>query len=81
MPDPSTPRDENTQALYSLFCGVIGVPTAFIYIGVLFGVMAVILGQSGLQRSHSGEGRQEMAIAGLALGAISVVIFFALLVS
>jgi len=81
MPDPTEPHDENTAAIYSLFCGVIGVPTAFIYLGVLFGVMAVILGRAGLQGARAGKGRQPIAIAGLALGLASIAIFIAVLVS
>jgi hypothetical protein len=72
--DPTSPRSENTDALYSLFCGVIALPTAFIGIGALFGLAAVILGKRGLERSYAGEGRREIAIGGLALGMISILL-------
>jgi hypothetical protein len=72
--DPTDPRGENTSALYSLFCGIIALPSAFIGIGALFGVAAVVLGWRGLERAYTGEGRREMAIIGLALGMISILI-------
>jgi hypothetical protein len=72
--DPTDARGENTAALYSLFCGVIALPSAFIGIGALFGVAAVILGWRGLERAYAGEGRREMAIGGLALGMISILL-------
>ena len=79
--DPSTPHDENTPALYSTFCGVVAVPTAFVFIGVFFGVMALILGRAGLRRADAGEGRRGLAGAGLALGVIAIVLEIALLAS
>jgi hypothetical protein len=72
--DPSSARGENTDALYSLFCGVIALPSAFIYIGALFGLGAVALGWRGLERAYEGEGRREMAIGGLALGMIAILL-------
>jgi hypothetical protein len=72
--DPTSPRGENSEALYSLFCGVIALPTAFIGIGALFGIAAVVLGQRGLERAALGEGRREMAIGGLALGMIAILL-------
>jgi hypothetical protein len=74
MTDPASSRGENTEALYSLFCGIIAVPTAFIGIGALFGVLAVILGRRGLERAYEGEGRREMAIGGLGLGMIAILL-------
>jgi hypothetical protein len=53
---------------------VIAVPTAFIGVGALFGVLAVILGRQGLERAYAGEGRREMAIGGLALGMIAILV-------
>jgi hypothetical protein len=35
MANPTKPRDENAHAFYSIFCGVVAVPTAFIFIAVL----------------------------------------------
>jgi hypothetical protein len=78
--DPSSARGENTDALYSLFCGVIALPTAFIYLGALFGVAAVMLGWRGLERAYEGEGRREMAIAGLALGMIAILVVVTFLI-
>jgi hypothetical protein len=72
--DPASARGENTDALYSLFCGVIAVPSAFIYIGALFGLAAVALGWRGLERAYQGEGRREMAIGGVALGMIAILL-------
>jgi hypothetical protein len=74
MSDPASSRGENTEALYSLFCGIIAVPTAFIGIGALFGIVAVVLGQRGLVRAYQGEGRREMAIGGLGLGMIAILL-------
>ena len=78
--DPSSARGENTDALYSLFCGVIALPAAFIYIGALFGVAAVMLGWRGLERAYQGEGRREMAIGGLALGMIAILLVATVLI-
>jgi hypothetical protein len=72
--DPASSRGENTEALYSLFCGIIAVPTAFIGIGAVFGIIAVVLGQRGLERAYAGEGRREMAIGGLGLGMIAILL-------
>jgi Domain of unknown function (DUF4190) len=72
--DPASARGENTDAVYSLFCGVLALPSAFIYIGALFGVAAVALGWRGLERAYQGEGRRGMAIAGLALGMIAILL-------
>jgi hypothetical protein len=72
--DPASARGENTDALYSLFCGVIALPSAFLYIGALFGVAAVVLGWRGLERAYEGEGRREMAIGGIALGMIAILL-------
>jgi hypothetical protein len=72
--DPASSRGENTDALYSLFCGVIALPSAFLYIGALFGVAAVVLGWRGLERAYEGEGRREMAIGGIALGMIAILL-------
>jgi hypothetical protein len=88
VPDPQTPRSdptdargENTSALYSLFCGIIALPSAFIGIGALFGIAAVVLGWRGLERAYSGEGRREMAIIGLALGMISILLVASWIIS
>ena len=79
--DPASARGENTDALYSLFCGVIALASAFIYIGALFGFAAVALGWRGLERAYQGEGRREMAIGGLALGMIAILLVLTLLFS
>jgi hypothetical protein len=80
MTDPTSPRDENTAALYSLFCGVLAIVTAFFYIGALFGVMAVVLGRQGLEQAYAGRGRRNWAIIGLALGMIAILVVVAYLI-
>jgi hypothetical protein len=73
MAEPTTPHDENTAAVYSLFCGVIAVPSSFLFgIGAMFGAMALVLGRTALRRAEAGQGRRGMAIAGIALGLISI---------
>jgi hypothetical protein len=80
MAEPTTPHDENTAALYSVFCGAIAVPTAFLFgIGALFGAMAIVLGRTGLRRAEAGEGRRGMAIAGIVLGLVSFLFVLALI--
>jgi hypothetical protein len=71
--EPTEPHGENTAALYGFFCGLIAVPSAFIVIGVLFGVMAIVLGRFGLQRPAD-EGRRGFAWAAIVLGAIGIVL-------
>jgi hypothetical protein len=79
MGDPTAPSEGNSFALYSVFCGVIAVPAAFILIGALFGVFAIVLGRLGLQRAHAvGEGAR-LAIAGIVLGVIAIVITIAVI--
>ena len=81
MPDPTDPADENSAALYSLFCGILAIPTAFLFgIGALFGVLAIVLGRAGLQRAAEGQGRQGLAIAGVALGAVAIVLAVAIVI-
>lgn len=67
-------------ALYGVFCGLIAVPTAFIVIGILFGAMAIVLGRFGLQRSEK-EGRRELSWVAIGLGAVSIVLGLAVLIS
>jgi hypothetical protein len=82
MADPTTPHDENSLAVYSVFCGAVAVVTAFLFgLGALFGVMAIVLGNGGLQRASDGQGRRELAVAGMALGALGIVIGVAIIVS
>jgi uncharacterized membrane protein HdeD (DUF308 family) len=71
--EPTEPHGENTAALFGFFCGLIAVPSAFILIGILFGVLAIVLGRRGLQRPES-EGRRGMAWAAIVLGAIGIVL-------
>jgi hypothetical protein len=78
MSEPTEPRGENTPALYGFFCGLIAVPSAFIVAGILFGVIAIVLGRLGLQRPES-EGRRGFAWAAIVLGAISIVLGLAVL--
>jgi hypothetical protein len=79
--DPTVPSEGNSFALYSVFCGVIAVPAAFILIGALFGVFAIVLGRLGMQRASAvGEG-ERLAIAGIVLGAIAIVITIAVIAS
>jgi hypothetical protein len=75
MQDPTTPRDENTMAVYSVFCGLLAVPTVFLLgFGILFGVLAIVLGRAGLRQANAGQGRRELAIAGIALGIFSILL-------
>jgi hypothetical protein len=79
MGDPTGPSEGNSFALYSVFCGVIAVPAAFILIGALFGVLAIVLGRLGLQRARIvGQGKG-LAIAGIVLGVVATVITIAVL--
>jgi hypothetical protein len=73
------PTRTNTYALYGVFCGVISIPTAFIVVGVLFGVMAIVLGRLGMRRAERGEGRRGLSIAAIVLGAIGIVLTIAVL--
>jgi hypothetical protein len=78
--DPTEPHGGNAPALYGLFCGLIAVPTAFILIGMLFGVLAIVLGRNGLQRSQV-EGRRGIAWAAIVTGVAGIVIGLSVLVS
>jgi hypothetical protein len=80
MATPTAPGRENVSALYGFFCGLISVPTAFFGIGVLFGGAAIVLGRLGLVHAGAGQGRRGMALAGMAFGAISIVLVLALIV-
>jgi hypothetical protein len=80
-PDPTSPRDENTPAIYGLFCGVISIPTVFLFgIGALFGVIAILLGRQGLERSKRGDGRRNLSILAIVLGAVSILLLLGWLI-
>ena len=78
--DPTSSRDENTYALYSLFVGALAIATSFFYIGALFGVIAVVLGWRGLEQAYAGRGRRGWAIGGITLGMISILVVVAWLI-
>lgn len=65
-------------AITSLVLGIIGFLTAFMGLGILLGLVAIILGIIALVKHHGGKG---MAIAGLILGVVTFVFggFFFLL--
>jgi hypothetical protein len=74
MAEPTEPTGANASALYGFFCGLVSIPTAFIIVGVLFAVMAIVLGRLGMQRADRGEGRRGLAIAAIALGTIGILL-------
>jgi hypothetical protein len=75
MPEPTETAGENTSALYSVFCGILSIPSAFLFgFGAMFGVAGIALGWLGLRRADTGEGRRGMAIAGLVLSGLGVLL-------
>jgi hypothetical protein len=75
MVEPPKPADENLLALYGLFCGVVAVPTAFLFgIGAFFGVMAIVLGRAALRPRAPVRERRGLAIAGIVLGIVGILL-------
>jgi hypothetical protein len=75
VPEPTEPHDENIAAVYGLFCGVIAVPSAFVFgIGAFFGVMAIILGRGGLRRAREGARREGASVLAILLGVGAVLL-------
>ena len=72
MMQPVAPVAHKSSALAitSLVLGIIGFFTAFIGVGILLGLIAIILGVVSLAKHAGGKG---MAIAGLILGALTFV--------
>ncbi|MHA2007847.1 MAG: zinc-ribbon domain-containing protein [Promethearchaeota archaeon] len=61
----------NTYGAVALICGLIGLFCGFGYGGIIFGIVAIIMGGLGLSRDES----TGMAIAGLILGILGIVCF------
>ncbi|MGO9926660.1 MAG: DUF4190 domain-containing protein [Mycobacterium sp.] len=69
---PDAPRNE--FGVVSLILGAVALMTCWLLIGVPFGIAAVITGDTARRRVQRGEANNpRIAIAGIALGAISIV--------
>ena len=69
---------KNPKALASYYCGVFGLISCFLLLGV-FGIVPIILGFLGLKhaRQHPESKGQVHAIVGIVLGSIEVLTFLA----
>jgi hypothetical protein len=75
MVEPTETAGENTSAIFSVFCGALAIPTAFLFgLGVIFGLAGIVLGRTSLRRAEAGHGRRGLAIAGIALSALGVLL-------
>jgi hypothetical protein len=69
---PTPSRGANPLALWALIVGITGVLTAIIpVIGLLFGVVALVLGLLGLSRARAVGAGRPFSIAGVILGAVA----------
>ena len=76
MEQPS-PSRSNPAAVVGLVTGIAAVITVLwfsIVIGGALTLVAILAGNFGIQEAKKGKGGREMAIAGMALGLISVVL-------
>ena len=89
---PSTsnaPPPSSGFAVTALVCGIIGVVTFWIYVGLVLGIIAIVFGVLGRKRAQNepGDGKNGMATAGLVLGIIATaatllwILFIVILVS
>lgn len=70
---PGYPQKSNGFGVTALVLGIVGVVTC--YLGVLFGVPAVIFGALGRGKARRGEADNgSMALAGIILGSVSILI-------
>jgi Domain of unknown function (DUF4190) len=69
---------KNGKALASYYCGVFGLISCFLLLGI-FGIVPVVLGFLGLSyaKQHPEARGQAHAIVGIILGTIEVLTFFA----
>ena len=73
MARPDAPR--NQFGVASLILGISALITSWALIGILFGVVAVLMGDIGRRRAARGEANNpRTAIAGMVLGAVAIVI-------
>ena len=78
--EPAPPTRRSGLAIAALAIGVLSIPLAFtIYLGLLFGLLAIVFGMAGLVVTRGGRaGGRGMATAGLITGLIGLVFAAAL---
>jgi hypothetical protein len=79
---PAPPARRSGLAIAALVLGVLSIPLAFtVYPGLLFGLVAIILGVVGLIATRGGRaGGRGMAVAGVVTGLVGLVFAAALAV-
>ncbi|WP_432831772.1 DUF4190 domain-containing protein [Dactylosporangium sp. CA-092794] len=64
-------QPQNTFGLVSMILGIISIPTACCYLGLVIGVAAIVLGYLGLNKVKEGVAtNRSQALAGLICGAV-----------
>ncbi len=78
--EPAGPARRSGLAIAALVLGVLSIPLAFtIYLGLLFGLLAIVLGVAGMVATRGGRaGGRGMATAGLITGLLGLVFAAAL---
>ncbi|GAA1508046.1 hypothetical protein GCM10009827_022800 [Dactylosporangium maewongense] len=72
-------QPQNTLGLVSMILGIVSIPFACCYIGLLLGAAAIVLGYLGQQKVKQGLANNGgMALAGIITGAVGVVIEIAI---
>ncbi len=61
----------NIFGAVALICGLIGLISAFLYFGIVLGIIAIVLGGIGLGRDDN----NGMAVIGIIFGIIDIVLF------
>ena len=75
QPGYGQPQQQNTLGLLSMIFGIVSIPLACCYIGLLLGAAAIVLGYLGQQKVKEGVANNGgMALAGIITGAVGVVI-------
>ncbi|HVV30279.1 MAG TPA: DUF4190 domain-containing protein [Mycobacteriales bacterium] len=71
---PPTPQ-KNGLGTAAMVLGIVSIPAAVIYIGLICGILAIVFGIIGLRRVGRGiASNRSQAISGLVLGAIGVIL-------
>jgi hypothetical protein len=73
--------NQNVFGILALIFGIVSIPTACCYIGLLFGGAGVALGIVGMKKANEGlANNRGMALAGVICGAVGVVLEIGLIV-
>jgi hypothetical protein len=74
-------RPANRLAVISIILGVVGLLTSVIFVGIVFGIAAVVTGCISRSRALRGEGSNSAAaVVGIVIGVMAIVVGLGLVV-